>query len=491
MNDSAIKKGKSIRLNSNAGSGALIASAEARYGGQSEVLVSDQGHGRISTSTEVQNTVIPMTGEHRFEHEGVTARIEFAQYKGQWVAEYRFLFRLGGYEGCSLPMTTHSKRHAFEGDAVINACDRIAAVLNDIQTNSESGRQKRAFRALFQWLQDLKQKQKEKASKVLEGMRFVDCFAGIGGFHIALKALGAECAGSIEIDKHARATYLQNHHGDYVMHDDVRTARAGQFGKVDIVCGGFPCQSFSVAGSGEGFNHPTKGGLFFELARIIKEVKPKLFILENVKGMAMHNGGKTYETVMETLTGLGYVVKSKLLDAAGYGTAQHRQRIFLVGIRADHQDAHDSTFTFPSATDVSVVVEDILGKAPASYGVAPREMTRLKECPPERVQRIAFVGTLGKNTQNSRVASPKGKGYTLCASTSSYYWINGRARRLTPRECARMQGFPDSFKLHRSAGIACKQFGNAVAVPVVHSVAKQLGTFLKTSSSHRSTEELT
>lgn len=431
---------------------------------------------KFTQNTETE--VITKTGEHRLDHKEVIACIQYAEHKGIWVAEYRYMFRCGGYEGQSLPLTTRSKRHTSQQDAVTDACERMAVALADtIHEGDLAGRQKGAFCELTDWIAAIKQQQQASTASTLTGLRFVDCFAGIGGFHLALKALGAECAGAVEIDKSARATYQQNHHGSYVMHDDITTATAAQFGRVDIVCGGFPCQSFSVAGNGEGFNHPTKGALFFQLARFIGEAKPKLFILENVKGLAMHDGGATYETVMDTLTSLGYVVSSKLLDAATFGTAQHRERIFLVGVRADSVEWQQKTFAFPVGTDSSVVVEDILGHAPESYGLAPREMTRLKDFPTERQDRIALVGNLGRNTQSARVASPKGKGYTLCASVGSYYWINGRPRRLTPRECARMQGFPESFKLHKSPGTACKQFGNAVAVPVVKAIAHQLGAF--------------
>lgn len=479
MNNESMKKGHSHR-HARKGDGGCPHKSKAKKAAHATkqralaTLAAEVHEFPQTTGTEM----ITMTGEHRFADKSVVASIQYAQHKGIWVAEYRYMFRCGGYEGQSLPLTTRSKRHTSKQDAVTDACERMAVALAaTIRAEDLTGRQKGAFRELTGWIAAIKEQQQASAASTLKGLRFVDCFAGIGGFHLALKALGAECAGAIEIDKSAQATYQQNHHGSYVMHDDITTATAAQFGRVDIVCGGFPCQSFSVAGNGEGFNHPTKGALFFQLARFIGEAKPKLFILENVKGLAMHDGGATYETVMDTLTSLGYVVSSKLLDAATFGTAQHRERIFLVGVRADSMEWQHKTFAFPVGTDSSAVVEDILDHAPESYGVAPREMTRLKDFPAERQERIALVGNLGRNTQSARVASPKGKGYTLCASVGSYYWINGRPRRLTPRECARMQGFPDSFKLHKSPGVACKQFGNAVAVPVVKAIAQQLGAF--------------
>jgi DNA (cytosine-5)-methyltransferase 1 len=146
--------------------------------------------------------------------------------------------------------------------------------------------------------------------KPLQGLRFLDVFAGIGGFHIALSNLGATCAGAIELDAEARKTYRANHAGSYPLHDDIRTASQRQFGQVDNACGGFPCQSFSMAGNRAGFEEASKGAPFFEIARLIGALSPSIAILENVKGLCSHDDGRTFETVLDTLTGLGYSVSN-------------------------------------------------------------------------------------------------------------------------------------------------------------------------------------
>ena len=426
-------------------------------------------------------------GEHILEHEGVKAIIQFAQINGQWIAEYRFRFRCGEFHAGTMPLTINSEQHANLENALHSAAIRmVEAMAKATEGFVLNKRQKKAIVALAEWSLQFKATSEAKpAETVQKPKRFVDLFSGIGGFHHAMNKAGAVCAGSVELDAAARKTYAENFPGDYVTCDDIRKATAEMFGKVHIVCGGFPCQSFSLAGNGEGFDHKDKGALFFDTARLIGDLAPESFILENVEALGNHDKGKTLDTILDTLTNLGYAVQTCVLNSGEFGLAQNRRRMFIVGIHDSVLADRTKPFEFPRGTDASVVVADILGHAPATDRCT-KPMERKHFDPKERSSRIEVVGLVeGKDCQGYRVAHPKGKGFTLCAnsggpgSKTGLYLINGKPRRLTPRECARMQGFPESFKTHARPGIARRQFGNSVAVPVVTAIAEQLSKSIR------------
>lgn len=431
--------------------------------------------------------VVPKHGEHLFEHDGVKAVIQFAQHNGQWIAEYRFRFRCGVFHAGTMPLTISSEQHANLEDALHSAaCRMVAAMTAAIKGHELNKRQKSAVDALTAWALQFKASPEAKPVKaVQQPKRFVDLFSGIGGFHLAMKKTGAICAGSVELDAAARKTYEENFPGDYATCDDIRKATASMFGKVHIVCGGFPCQSFSQAGDGEGFEHKNKGALFFETARLIGDLAPESFILENVEALGNHDKGKTLDTILDILTNLGYAVQTCVLNSGEFGLAQNRHRMFIVGIHDRVLANRTTPFVFPRGTDASVVVADILGHAPATEQCT-QPMERQKSDPVARSNRIEVVGLIdGKDCQGYRVASPKGKGFTLCAnsggpgSKTGLYMVSGKPRRLTVRECARMQGFPESFKPHARPGIAKRQFGNSVAVPVVAAIAEQVSKAIR------------
>lgn len=430
---------------------------------------------------------VPKQGEHPFEHDGVKAIIQFAQHNGQWIAEFRFRFRCGAFQAATLPLTINCGHHANLDSALHDAARRmVQAMAVAIKGHELNKRQKKAVDALTTWAEQFKAGPATVLSKpAAQHKRFVDLFSGIGGFHAAMKQAGAECAGSVELDAAARHVYATNFPGDYVTCDDIRKAIAGMFGKVNIVCGGFPCQSFSQAGDGEGFDHKDKGALFFETARLIGELAPETFILENVEALGNHDGGKTLDTILDVLTDLGYAVQTCVLNSGEFGLAQNRRRMFLVGIHDRALANRTTPFEFPRGTDASVVVADILGHAPATDR-CEQPMVRQKANPKARSTRIEVVGLIdGKDCQGYRVASTYGKGFTLCAnsggpgSKTGLYLVSGKPRRLTARECARMQGFPESFTPHAKPGIAKRQFGNSVAVPVVAAIAKQLSKAIR------------
>ena len=426
--------------------------------------------------------IVPKQDEHLFEHDGVKAVIQFAQHTGQWIAEFRFRFRCGAFHAGTIPLTINSRPHADLENALHSAASRmVAAMAAATKGHALNKRQKKAFEALTTWALQFKASPAAKPAEAVRlPKRFLDLFSGIGGFHAAMKKIGADCAGSVELDAAARNTYAENFPGDYVTCDDIRMAAASMFGKVDIVCGGFPCQSFSQAGDGEGFDHKDKGALFFETARLIGDLAPESFILESVEALGTHDDGKTLDTILDILTDLGYAVQTCILNSGEFGLAQNRLRMCIVGIHDRVLANRTMPFEFPRGTDASVVVADILGAAPATER-CQQPMKRQKVNPTIRSNRIEVVGLIdGKDCQGYRVASPKGKGFTLCAnsggpgSKTGLYLVSGKPRRLTVRECARMQGFPESFKPHARPSIAKRQFGNSVAVPVVAAIAEQL-----------------
>jgi DNA (cytosine-5)-methyltransferase 1 len=431
--------------------------------------------------------VVPKEGEYLFEHDGVKALIQFAHHNGQSIAEYRYRFRCGAFHSGTLPLTVNSKQHANLEDALHDAARRmVQAMVTATKGHELNKRQKKAVEALKAWASQFKASPTaEPIQPVKQPKRFLDLFSGIGGFHLAMKEAGAVCAGSVELCPQARKTYAENFPGDYVICDDIRKATAELFGKVDIVCGGFPCQSFSQAGDGEGFDHKDKGALFFETARLIGDLAPGMFILENVEALGNHDHGRTLDTILDTLTDLGYAVHTCVLNSAEFGVAQQRLRMFIVGIHDSVLANRTTPFEFPRGTDASVVVADILGHAPA-IDRCKQPMERKKADPKARSKRIEVVGLVdSRNCQGYRVASPKGKGFTLCAnsggpgSKTGLYLVSGKPRRLTVRECARMQGFPESFNPHALPGIAKRQFGNSVAVPVVAAIAEQLSKSIR------------
>lgn len=434
---------------------------------------------RVIAKPVSASAVVTMHGEEAFDHPGAKASIQCAEIDGAWIAEFKFRFRSGLYQACTLPLTTSSERRASRAKAVGGAALRLLESLRSALAGDTLGKaQQAAADALQTWAQGLADAGLAD-DKPLQGLRFLDVFAGIGGFHIALSSLGATCAGAIELDAEARKTYRANHAGPYPLHDDIRTARPDQFGQVDIVCGGFPCQSFSMAGDRAGFEDASKGALFFEIARLIGALSPSIAILENVKGLCSHDEGKTFGAVLDTLTGLGYAVSTRVLNAGAFGLPQMRERLFLVCLHDRILTNRSAPYAFPRGADASKVVADILCRAPPG-SACHRPMTRLKPEPKGRSQRIEVVGLIdGKDCQGYRVASSLGKGFTLCANSggvggkTGLYRIGKIVRALTKREAARMQGFPESFKLHSSASAALKQLGNSVAAPVVAAIASR------------------
>ncbi len=314
---------------------------------------------------------------------------------------------------------------------------------------------------------------------------FIDLFAGIGGFRIAFQSLGGKCVFSSEIDQYAQKTYEENF-GELPLGDITKISEK-DVPDHDILTAGFPCQAFSIAGRKGGFND-TRGTLFFDVARIIKEKQPKAFFLENVKGLTSHNKGKTLEVILNTLReDLGYFVPDpQIINAKNFGVPQNRERIFIVGFR---KDLNINKFEYPQHSICSKCVQDIKEKNPVSvkYYLSERYLKTLrkhKERHESKGNGFGFEIINDDETANAIVVGGMGKERNLVIDKRLKNFtpvtnIKGKVnrefvRKMTPREWARLQGFPDEFIISVSDAQAYKQFGNSVAIPAIQATAKIL-----------------
>lgn len=302
--------------------------------------------------------------------------------------------------------------------------------------------------------------------------RFIDLFAGIGGFHQALHEAGGKCVFSSEWDSHAKETYFENYglvpFGDITKFTEGVDGDALSYKSIpehDILTAGFPCQPFSQAGKQLGFND-ARGTLFFEILKIGKRLRPSIMILENVKRLKTHDNGRTFQVIVNALHEIGYKVYAKVLRAFDYGLPQNRERIFIVAFR---EPVH---FEFPLPPQDRLIhqIGDILENNTDDYYTISDRMLQGHE-------------------RRLREHKEKGNGFGFCVfertakyvnTLSARYWKDGseilikqdrkNPRLLTPRECARLQGFPDEFKINKSRRHAYQQFGNSVPVNVVKAV---------------------
>lgn len=317
--------------------------------------------------------------------------------------------------------------------------------------------------------------------KTLKGYTFIDLFAGIGGFRLALESFGAQCVYSNEWDKYAQETYNLNF--NEIPDGDITQVDEKNIPNHDILCAGFPCQAFSISGKQKGFED-SRGTLFFDVARIVKEKKPMVVFLENVKNFATHDGGNTLRVVKETMQELGYSFDYEVLNPVHYGMPQRRERIYMVCFR---EDVKRETFVFPKPFQLDRYVEDFLlpNNKVIDY-IVERDDLLLndKAETTENSNSTIRVGSVGKGGQGERIYSPKGIAITLSAygggifSKTGGYLIDGKTRRLHPRECARLMGFPDTYKLHPNKNQAYKQLGNSVVIDVLQLITEQIGEAL-------------
>ena len=306
------------------------------------------------------------------------------------------------------------------------------------------------------------------------GFTFIDLFAGIGGMRIAFEKTGGECVFSSEWDKFAQQTYAANF-GD-TPHGDITQVELEEVRKHDILIGGFPCQPFSHAGLKRGFED-TRGTLFFDVARIIDYRKPSMVLLENVKGFTTHDKGRTMAIVKETLEDLGYNVFHKVLNARDFGVPQNRERVFIVAI--NKKKLGSIGFEYPIPKEIDTKLGDILdSRVDEKYTISNKlwagHKRRLAE---HRAKGNGFGYSLFN--ENSPYTSTISARYYKDGSEILIEQKNANPRKLTPREAARLQGFPENFNIPVSDNQAYKQFGNSVAVPVIYAIAKTMVKLLE------------
>lgn len=307
--------------------------------------------------------------------------------------------------------------------------------------------------------------------------KFIDLFAGIGGIRLAYQNLGGKCVFTSEWNNFSKKTYEANF-GE-VPFGDITKISEKTIPDHDVLLAGFPCQPFSIAGVSKknalgrkhGFLDETQGTLFFDIARILEHKRPKAFMLENVKNLVSHDKGNTFKVIKNTLTELGYTIYYKVLDGKHF-VPQHRERIIIVGFRNDIFKDKES-FRFPKLPDPSAKIKDILEeKIENKYTLSDKLWGYL--------QNYAAKHKAQGNGFGFGMTDPNGISRTI----SARYYKDGseilipqegiNPRRLTPRECARLQGFPDNFIIPVSDNQAYRQFGNSVTVPLIQAVGKHL-----------------
>ena len=357
--------------------------------------------------------------------------------------------------------------------------DRIYTSLAEYATVANKTRQDCILEALALLFEEKTQEKKRSNAK----FRFIDLFAGIGGMRIAFEAHGGECVFSSEWDKYCQRTYFENF--GVMPYGDITEINEYDIPDHEILVAGFPCQPFSIAGVSKknslgratGFLDKTQGTLFFDVVRIINAKRPRAFLLENVKNLKSHDKGKTWKVIMESFDELNYEVFSCVLDGQLF-CPQHRERIFIVGFDRQRY-GREIHFDFSLVT--------------------PKNQPKVKDILENAVEdRYTLTDHLWQYLQDyaaKHKAKGNGFGYGMAdlngvtRTLSARYYKDGseilipqegkNPRRLTPRECARLQGYDDSFKIPVSDTQAYKQFGNSVVVPLVRAVAGKMVEFLE------------
>ncbi len=298
-------------------------------------------------------------------------------------------------------------------------------------------------------------------------VKFIDLFAGIGGFHLAFHELGAECVLACEKDTHARDTYIRNFKdispkvfSDDNFPDDILKITEGKsiIPEFDVLCAGFPCQPFSQAGFKRGFEDSleNRGNMFFQIYQILEKYRPSAYFLENVRHLKNHNDGKTFSVIKAALEELGYSFIYKVVKASDHGLPQHRPRIFMVGFKGEKTE--ESLFSFPPPEKLRMTMSDIF-KAPCN----------------KRVGYTLRVGGRGSGLSDRR--------------NWDTYLVNNEVVRLSSEEGKRMMGFPNDFIFPVSETQAMKQLGNSVAVPAIKATASSILDYMKAGDKKIGDEE--
>lgn len=329
---------------------------------------------------------------------------------------------------------------------------------------------------------------------------FIDLFAGIGGFRMAMQNLGGKCVYSSEWDEQAKKTYLANY-GEVPFGDITKESTKSYIpNDFDILCAGFPCQAFSLAGKRRGFSE-TRGTLFFDVAEILRRKQPKGIFLENVKGLKIHDKGRTFEVIKNTLDEVGYVIADdpQIVNAMNFGVPQHRERVYIIGVRKDIAERYGITKeivqnSYPEPIDKTKRFRDIEEDKEVSvkYYLSTQYMQTLikhKERHAAKGNGFGYEIISNDGIANAIVVGGMGRERNLVidkrlTNFTPVTKIKGEVnrdgiRRMTPREWARLQGYPDDFKIIVADASAYKQFGNSVAVPAIQATASKLLELLK------------
>jgi DNA (cytosine-5)-methyltransferase 1 len=288
---------------------------------------------------------------------------------------------------------------------------------------------------------------------------YIDLFAGIGGFHQAADALGGKCVFASEIDAEAKRVYAENY--KLTPRGDITQIEASEIPDHDVLLAGFPCQPFSIIGKKLGFDD-VRGTLFFEIARIIKAKKPKIFVLENVRQLKTHNKGETLKIIINILEGMEYKVYNDILNALNFGLPQKRERIIIVGFLDNAVD-----FSFPNP-HLQGNLKDILENVVDPKFFASERIVRKRKAR----HKSEYYPSIWHENKDGNISSYPYSCALRARASYNYLLVNG-VRRLTPREMLRLQGFPDSFKIVCNDSQTRKQAGNAVPVNVIKAVLKE------------------
>jgi len=307
-----------------------------------------------------------------------------------------------------------------------------------------------------------------------QGFRFIDLFAGIGGMRLGFQSVGGKCVFSSEWDPLAQETYAANFgerpHGDITQIDPASVPGH------DILLAGFPCQAFSIIGNRKGFAD-TRGTLFFNVEQILREKRPPVFLLENVKQFRTHDGGRTYNTVIESLSLLGYITHTTILNALYYGVPQKRERTFIVGFRQDVPFQFPEPLTSPPNLGAVLVDDDTVDpKLFCSPLIKAKRLKRL-----EAQGQKPFYPSMWHENKGGHLGVHQFSCALRHNASYNYLLVNGY-RRPSSRECLRLQGFPESFKIVVKHSAIRAQAGNSVAVPVIAAIASQMVNALAAST---------
>ena len=316
-------------------------------------------------------------------------------------------------------------------------------------------------------------------NKVVLSLKFFDLFAGIGGFRLGMERAGHQCVGSCEWDKYARETYKTNF-GSYPEYNDAKDLHPQSLPQFDVLCAGFPCQAFSIAGKRMGFED-TRGTVFFEIARIAKEKRPPYLFLENVRGLLNHDKGRTFDTIISTLDEMGYDAEWQVLNSK-YFVPQNRERVFIIGhLRGERTRQVFPLGDFDKETDkqkpkeIVGIVND-KGNLRGVENSTCIDSNYWKGCDNHAQRTMVYMSNTNANMKQRE--QERTETWTLGTSTDFGIREGMRIRKLTPKECERLQGFPDDWTVGSDTQ-RYKQCGNAVTVPVVEYIAKELRLIVK------------